>query len=53
MIVWFENVETGQQWCVDDPDMIARLDANKEFKRVEKAKKTTSKKAKAEETSAE
>ncbi len=53
MIVWFENVETGQQWCVDDPDMIARLDANEGFKRVEKIKKTTSKKAKAEEASAE
>jgi hypothetical protein len=53
MIVWFENKETGQQWCVDDPDMIARLDANDDFKRIKKTKKTTSKKAKAEEASAE
>lgn len=50
-MIWFKNAKTEQEWLVSDPDMIARLDANADFERIEKTKPKS--KVKAEETSAE
>jgi len=51
-VVWFVNTETGQEWAVSDPDMIDRLDSNKEFKRIDKTSKSKKAVKDAEETSA-
>ena len=51
-VVWFVNTETGQEWAVSDPDMIDRLDSNKEFKRIDKTSKSKKAVKDAEEASA-
>lgn len=33
-MIWFENKDTGQQWLVSDPKMIARLEADETYKTI-------------------